>query len=76
MTIHIKCLASLRQQLGVDTLELEYRRPMTVADAWRAVSDQPPPPNLLCARNLEYTGFDQPLADGDEIAFFPPVTGG
>ena len=76
MTIRIKCFASLRQQLGVDTLDLAHREEMTVADAWRAVSDGPPPTNLLCARNLEYTDFHQPLADGDEIAFFPPVTGG
>ena len=76
MTVHIKCFASLRQQLGIDALELEHRREMTVSDVWRAVSDRPPPTNLLCARNLEYVGFDQPVADGDEIAFFPPVTGG
>lgn len=49
---------------------------MTVADAWRALSAQPPPGNLLCARNFEYVNFDQAVADGDEIAFFPPVTGG
>lgn len=76
MTVHIKCFASLRQQLGVDAVHLEHRREMTVADAWRALSAQPPPGNLLCARNFEYVNFDQAIADGDEIAFFPPVTGG
>ncbi len=76
MTIRIKCFASLRERLGVDAVELAHRRGMTVADAWRAVSDAPPPSNLLCARNLDYVGFDQAVADGDEIAFFPPVTGG
>ena len=33
-------------------------------------------PNLRCAINQEMQGFDAPLRDGDEIAFFPPVTGG
>lgn len=35
--------------------------------------------NLSAVRvavNQEYVGLDHPLADGDEVAFFPPVTGG
>jgi len=28
------------------------------------------------AVNQEYVGTDQPLKDGDEVALFPPVTGG
>jgi molybdopterin synthase sulfur carrier subunit len=31
---------------------------------------------LRAAANLEHVGFDTPLGDDDEIAFFPPVTGG
>lgn len=49
---------------------------MTVADVWRALSERPPPANLLCARNLEYADFAEVVDDGDEVAFFPPVTGG
>ncbi|MDH0646920.1 MoaD/ThiS family protein [Pseudomonas sp. GD03858] len=32
--------------------------------------------NLMCARNQELCTLDEPLSDGDDIAFFPPVTGG
>jgi molybdopterin synthase sulfur carrier subunit len=32
--------------------------------------------NLRCARNQTMADDASPLADGDEIAFFPPVTGG
>ena len=32
--------------------------------------------NLRCARNQEMVGLTEGLAEGDEIAFFPPVTGG
>ncbi|KTC23280.1 molybdenum cofactor biosynthesis protein MoaD [Pseudomonas putida] len=32
--------------------------------------------NLMCARNQELCRLDEPVADGDEVAFFPPVTGG
>jgi sulfur-carrier protein len=28
------------------------------------------------AVNKEYVGWDHPLAPGDEVALFPPVTGG
>ncbi|MGH6719981.1 MAG: molybdopterin converting factor subunit 1 [Alphaproteobacteria bacterium] len=31
---------------------------------------------VRCAVNLDYVGFDHPLGDDDEVAFFPPVTGG
>ncbi len=33
--------------------------------------------SVICvAVNQEYVHFDHPLAEGDEIALFPPVTGG
>ena len=76
MSIRIKCFASLRQRLGIGQTELAHRRGMTIGDAWRALSEEPPPENLLCARNLEYADLQQAVEDGDEIAFFPPVTGG
>jgi molybdopterin synthase sulfur carrier subunit len=31
---------------------------------------------MLVAVNMEYARPDQPVRDGDEVAFFPPVTGG
>jgi sulfur-carrier protein len=31
---------------------------------------------LRAAVNREHVPFDAPVADGDEVAFFPPVTGG
>ncbi len=31
---------------------------------------------VRCAVNQEFAGPDTPLAGGDEVAFFPPVTGG
>lgn len=28
------------------------------------------------ARNLEYARWDDPVAEGDEVSFIPPVSGG
>ena len=49
----------------------------TVADVWQRVSGgRPFSDRLLCAVNMEYATAESPVRDGDEIAFFPPVTGG
>lgn len=32
--------------------------------------------NLMCARNEDLCQLDEPVGDGDEVAFFPTVTGG
>ena len=46
-------------------------------EVWERVGgSEPLAGNLLCAVNLEYAEADHPVADGDEVAFFPPVTGG
>jgi molybdopterin synthase sulfur carrier subunit len=34
------------------------------------------PARLRAAVNQEHTGFDAAISDTDEVAFFPPVTGG
>jgi molybdopterin synthase sulfur carrier subunit len=31
---------------------------------------------MLVAVNMEYADMQAPVRDGDEVAFFPPVTGG
>jgi molybdopterin synthase sulfur carrier subunit len=50
---------------------------MSVASAWAMVSeDAAVPPGLLFAVNMDYCEFDTLLHDGDEVAYFPPVTGG
>ena len=49
----------------------------TVEDIWKKVSGaENMPDNVLCAINLEYAQAGQTVKAGDEIAFFPPVTGG
>jgi molybdopterin synthase sulfur carrier subunit len=52
------------------------RERLTVADLWREISKDPIPDTILVAVNMEYTDSSHELKAGDEVAFFPPVTGG
>lgn len=77
MAITVKFFASLREQVGIDSASRPCRDGVTPADLWReVVADRPLPGNVLVAVNMDYAAPDQPLKDGDEVAFFPPVTGG
>jgi molybdopterin synthase sulfur carrier subunit len=81
MTITVKFFASLRERVGraEATVEATVEAPgaLTARDVWaRVAGAQPMPANTLVAINMEYTGVDRPVKDGDEVAFFPPVTGG
>jgi len=79
MSITVKYFASLRERLGrtEDQLELSGED-STVAEIWQRVSVSEPelPDNILTAINMEYVKPDARVKDGDEVAFFPPVTGG
>ena len=75
MSITVRLFASLRERIGFDETRLD-ETPSKVAEAWQRVTDIERPSNTLAAVNHEYVDLDHPLADGDEVAFFPPVTGG
>lgn len=77
MSITVKFFASLRETIGSADCELAADNIATAVDAWAAATNgQECPPNTLIAINMEYANADQPVKDGDEVAFFPPVTGG
>jgi molybdopterin synthase sulfur carrier subunit len=77
MAIQVRYFASLRERLGRPDEVVDAASIATVADLWVCVSGGLPwPPNTLVAVNLEYRDAAHPLREGDEVAFFPPVTGG
>lgn len=77
MHITVKFFASLRERVGRAEVRLDAAAPLTAGEVWRrAAGDQPMPANTLIAVNMEYAGRDREVRAGDEVAFFPPVTGG
>ncbi len=77
MTIKVKFFASLREMLNLSNVELESTGSLDARGVWaKATNDVAMPDNTLCAINLEHIELDHAVDDGDEVAFFPPVTGG
>jgi molybdopterin synthase sulfur carrier subunit len=76
MTITVRFFASLRERLGRGEDRIASQGIATAADVWQRAAGVPLPPSTLVAINQEYARLDQPVRDGDEVAFFPPVTGG
>ncbi len=81
--ISVQYFARYRETLGLDGERLDWQgdlhnlaqlREQLVArgGAWAVLAQQ----NLMCARNQDLCSLAEPLADGDEVAFFPTVTGG
>lgn len=82
--IEVKFFARFREELGADSEQLEAAQLSTLADllnglrarggAWARLfaEDQ----RVMMAVNHEVADPATPLKDGDEVALFPPVTGG
>ena len=85
MNIMIKVFffARLREQLGCDFVEIEHSGVDTVEDLRRRLGEKYPhwvgflnDKKLLVAVNQTLVKVVHPVKKGDEVAFFPPVTGG
>src|SRR5215210_1648159 len=74
MLVTVRLFAGLRERAGWSRRELEGLE--RVADVWPALELGEEPGGLLYAVNREYAEPDRELADGDEVALIPPVSGG
>ncbi len=72
--VTVRLFAGLRELAGKSSLELDDVA--RVADVWPRLELGGEPPGLLYAVNREYVAREQELADGDEVALIPPVSGG
>lgn len=81
--ISLLFFASLADQLQCRSLSLPFSSPITVqqlrdqliqekGEPWAALNSE----RLRCAVNQQIVKLDHVLQSGDEVAFFPPVTGG
>ncbi|MDP3846851.1 MAG: MoaD/ThiS family protein [Pseudomonas sp.] len=81
--IQVQYFARYREALGIDGEQLSWVSELATLDdvrllllarggVWALLAEQ----NLMCARNQELCSLSEPLTDGDEVAFFPTVTGG
>ncbi|MFJ3482431.1 MoaD/ThiS family protein [Pseudomonas sp. NPDC090202] len=77
----VQFFARYREALGSDgeRLQGEFATVGALRDhlvarggEWEVLAEQ----NIMCARNQELCQLDEPLQAGDEVAFFPTVTGG
>ncbi len=81
MKVRVRLFAVLRDALGRSEEELDIEEPATPEDVWRHLVKEHPAlaprrRSLAAAVNRRYASFDAPLADGDEVVFIPPVSGG
>jgi len=76
-SITVKFFASLREQVGKAEMEIAEKNVSTVLDVWNtATNNMVCPDNTLMAINMDYVDAAHCVKAGDEVAFFPPVTGG
>jgi molybdopterin converting factor subunit 1 len=73
--------ARYREAVGRDRLEVEVADGATIEDVWAAVSAAHPilsryRPHTLFAVGNEYVKAERPVRPGEEVACFPPVSGG
>jgi sulfur-carrier protein len=77
----VKLFARARDLAGTETLAIRLSAGATVAELRRAICEVCPKlktlsGGLLVAVNAKYAGDATTLSTGDEVACFPPVSGG
>ena len=72
----MKLFAALREQAGARERALDLADGASVADVWPALGLGQEPTGLVYAVNRAYVERGTLLADGDEVALIPPVSGG
>lgn len=82
MRVRVLLFAMLRERAGRDSLDLDLADGATAGDAIAATAERAGLADVLkrmpigIALNREYVRDDAALADGDEVALIPPVSGG
>jgi molybdopterin synthase catalytic subunit len=81
IAVHVRLFARLREQAGTETEQIELPAGSTLADVYEALRRRHPALEIdlkavRAALNQEFKDWSSEVADGDEVAFIPPVSGG
>lgn len=81
MRVRVRLFGSLREALGESCLDLDLPAGATPEVAWAHLVARDARlagrrASLTAAVNRRYAAFDSPFAEGDEVVFVPPVSGG
>jgi len=81
MNLNVRLFATLKERAGASQVSLEVNEPACVSDILAALTEKHPAiapslQSILVSVNREYAERSQPIRPGDEIALFPPVSGG
>ena len=81
MRARVRLFARLSELAGTRETEVELGEGLSVGDAYRLLCQRYPDladysHSLMFAVNAHYVSPEHPLADGDELALIPPVSGG
>lgn len=80
IAVKVRFFARLRELAGVETEEVKASAGAKVASVYAAMRayhpSLPPQDSVRAALNQEFADWDAVVADGDEVAFIPPVSGG
>ena len=76
MLVRIRLFAGLRERAGTGSRTLDLPDGATVGDVWPELGLGDEPAGLLYALNKRYSDRGTTVAEGDEVALIPPVSGG
>jgi len=81
MSIHVLFFASLAEIVGQREIRVDAGDFTDIGSVFSRFARNFPPlenyrASILTALNSEFCDFASPVRDGDEVAFFPPVSGG
>jgi len=72
--------ASLKENLNTSDEDLDFKSPVKISTIKKELiqkyGEHHFPKNILCSVNQEIASEDTLVNEADEVAFFPPVTGG
>jgi len=79
--VTVRLFARLRDVAGASELARDLAPGATIGDVWRQLAREFPElaqyeRSISSAINADYARMDQPVVEGDEVAFLPPVSGG